>query len=161
MDKIQRVVAITHLNKGVDRPGWEEYFLNIARVVSSRGSCVRRKVGFVLVNGRNQILSTGYNGKASGLVNCLEVPCAGADSPSGSNLDACEALHAEQNALLQCPDVSQIVKAYGTTAPCITCVKLFLNTGCREIVFLDDYPHSESSKRIWEKAGRIWTKWEK
>ena len=158
-DKIQRMAALSVIsgNRIPPRPSWNQYFLMIAKIVSSRGSCVRRKVGSVLVNGRNQILSTGYNGKASGLINCLDVPCSGAKSPSGTNLDGCEALHAEWNALLQCPNAYEIKKAYVTTAPCVTCVKMFLNTSCQEIVFIEDYPHSTESKRIWEKAGRTWT----
>lgn len=140
-----------------NRPNWDEYFINMAIIASSRGSCLRRKVGCVLVNSRNQILSTGYNGKASGITNCSIDPCEGAYSPSGTNLDKCQAIHAETNALLQCPNVYEIAKAYVTVSPCITCVKMFLNTGCQEIIFLDDYSHPDSSE-IWMKANRIWRK---
>lgn len=84
--------------------------------------------------------------------------CKGAYAPSGTMLDACEAIHAEQNALLQCPDVREIYACYVTTAPCVTCTKLLLNTGCRVIVYLDDYPHSDAARDLWHRAERIWVK---
>lgn len=81
--------------------------------------------------------------------------CSGSGSPSGTNLDGCEAIHAEQNALLQCKDVWDIHTAYVTTSPCTTCVKLFLNTSCKVIVFDELYPHN-TSKELWESDGREW-----
>lgn len=137
------------------RPTSDQYFLEMAKLVSTRSTCARRNVGCVLVNGRNHIIATGYNGVASGLPHCTDVPCPGADCMSGRDLDLCEAIHAEQNALLQCHDVHQIYTAYCTTAPCITCVKLLLNTSCSRIVFLENYPHKRS-KELWESTGRIW-----
>jgi len=140
------------------RPDKDSYFLDIARVVSTRATCCRRSVGCVLVDGLGHILSTGYNGTAAGLHNCTkEEPCnkTAAASKSGENLSACEAIHAEQNALLQCKDVNEIEVAYVTHSPCITCVKLLLNTSCQTIVFSEKYPHS-ASKDLWEKAGRVW-----
>lgn len=139
------------------RPDIDTYFMSMAKLVSTRATCPRRSVGCVLVNSRNHIIATGYNGVPSGLPHCIEKPCSGADLPSGCGLDKCQALHAEQNALLQCGDVYSIQTAYITTAPCITCTKLFLNTSCKRIVFLDDYPHSQS-KDLWESDNRQWNK---
>jgi dCMP deaminase len=120
------------------------------------------------------VLSTGYNGVAAGLPHCNErdpiptinrklgrnVPefphaCPGACSPSGTNLDGCEAIHAEQNALLQIRDVYQLHTCYCTTSPCITCVKLLLNTSCQRIVFDEEYPQPHA-KEMWVSAGRLW-----
>lgn len=81
--------------------------------------------------------------------------CSGASAPSGQNLDACQAIHAEQNAMLQCRDVYAIHTAYVTTSPCMTCVKLLLNTTCERIVFVEEYSHPEA-RRLWESAGRAW-----
>jgi tRNA(Arg) A34 adenosine deaminase TadA len=67
----------------------------------------------------------------------------------GKGLDLCEAIHAEQNALLQCRDTKEIEVAYVTASPCVTCVKLFMNTGCKRIVFLEEYPHS-AAKELWK-----------
>lgn len=95
--------------------------------------------------------------------NVIEVPnpknfphaCPGAFSESGTNLDGCEAIHAEQNALLQCKDVREIHTCYCTASPCVTCTKLLLNTGCMRIVFLEEYPHPAAGE-LWTRAGREW-----
>ena len=137
------------------RPTVEEYFMQLAFLVRTRGSCMRRQVGCVLVNKHNHIIATGYNGRPSGFVECIDEPCTGADAPSGQGLDTCEAIHAEQNALLQCHDVQEITTAYCTTSPCISCVKLLLNTSCKTIVFAEQYPHDQS-KTMWLKASRTW-----
>jgi len=143
------------------RPDIDIWGLMLASVVARRGTCVRRKVGCVLMDARGHILSTGYNGRAAGLPHCLDTggahdrACVGARHPSGTGLDLCEAIHAEQNALLQCRDVNQISTCYVTTAPCITCVKLLLNTSCRTIIFTDQYPH-KASQVLWVESGREW-----
>lgn len=140
-----------------ERPSWDQYWSAIAKAVATRGTCPRRKVGSVLTTFDNRILSTGYNGKASGLVNCIDQNCEGAKYPSGQGLDKCEALHAEQNALLLCSDVRLIHTCYVTTSPCISCVKMLMGTGCMRIVFTTEYPHTES-RDLWlnSKPGREW-----
>ncbi len=81
--------------------------------------------------------------------------CLGAVAPSGADLDMCEAIHAEQNALLQCHDVYQIETCYVTTFSCLTCVKLLLNTACQRIVYVDSYgAHGSASLELWTKSGR-------
>lgn len=132
----------------MSRPTWDQYWSEISNVVAKRGTCPRRKVGAVLVTADNRILSTGYNGKAAGLVNCIDQHCEGAAYPSGQGLDKCEALHAEQNALLYCSDVRFIHTCYVTTSPCISCVKMLMGTGCRRIVFTQEYPHT-TAKDLW------------
>lgn len=107
----------------------------------------------MLVNARGHVLSTGYNGPAARMPHCIESPCAGAEQPSGQGLELCEALHAEQNALLQCRDVWEIDTVYCTTAPCVTCVKLLLNTSARRIVFVESYPHADAAKRLFLLRG--------
>jgi len=137
------------------RPTINEYFIDMAKLVSTRATCARRKVGCVLVNDKNHVLATGYNGTARGMPHCIEQPCDGAKYPSGKGLDKCLSLHAEQNAMLQCKDVYDIDTAYVTTSPCITCVKLLLNTSCKRIVFVEEYPHGDA-KTLWEMSGREW-----
>jgi dCMP deaminase len=147
---------IDRLRGGVDmRPSVDNYFIDMAKLVATRGTCIRRKVGCVLVNKRNHVIATGYNGVAAGFTHCLDHPCPGADQPSGSGLDMCEASHAEQSALLQCRDVYEIHTLYSTTSPCIQCIKLLLNTSCQRIVFAEEYPHG-ISKQLWLSAGREW-----
>ena len=115
-----------------------------------------------LVDEAGSVLSTGCNGPARGELHCIEVPCGGAKLPSGQGLDSCEAVHAEQNAIMQCRDVMKIRTCYCTTAPCVHCIKLLMNTSCQRVVFMDDYPHSEKSRELWEKvnSGRFWDKYE-
>lgn len=85
--------------------------------------------------------------------------CSGARSPSGQNLDGCQAIHAEQNALLQCRDVNSIVACYVTTSPCLTCTKLLMNTSCSRIVFRDQYAQPEAHL-LWlrSRLDRLWVK---
>ena len=137
----------------IDKDTWA---LMLAKITSERATCRRRRVGAVFLNSKGHVIATGYNGNASGLSHCLDIPCNGSDSPSGTNLDGCNALHAEQNALLQCHDVWSIDTAYVTASPCFTCTKLLLNTSCKRIVFIEDYPHG--AEELWTSAGRVWQK---
>lgn len=147
------------------RPSKDSYFLEMAKLVASRSTCLRRSVGCVLVSARGHVLATGYNGVAAGQAHCnhhdpldktgYPHACAGAFARSGEQLDACEAIHAEQNALLQCRDAWEIAVCYTTVSPCTTCVKLLLNTSCSRIVFNELYPHPRS-RELWVAAGREW-----
>lgn len=129
----------------------DKYFLVMAKVVSLRSTCESRQVGAVLVDADNYVLSTGYNGPAKGLYTCK--PCKRLGKSSGESLDNCMAVHAEQNALLQCPDVKRIHTLYVTTSPCITCLKMLFNTPCKTIIFMDQYP-SNMVTDLWILSGR-------
>jgi len=144
------------------RPTFDEYFIEIAKIISKRSTCLRRQVGCVLVDSNNHILSTGYNGVAANLPHCnfrspiqhvsLDVEwvhpyaCEGSTSKSGEDLELCEAIHSEQNALLQCHDVTSIYTAYCTTYPCIHCMKLLSNTSVKRIVYEEKYYHQDSER---------------
>lgn len=155
------------------RPDLDRYFMDMARLVASRSTCVRRSVGCVLVNSRNHVLGTGYNGNPAGAEHCNDVvvlgelvrlhfphACEGAaTTKSGTNLDACEAVHAEQNAILQCHDAHAIAKAYVTAFPCTSCAKLLLNTSCKEIVYLEPYGDSVGLD-LWVRSGRLAVKFD-
>ena len=147
------------------RPDLDRYFIDMAKLVASRSTCVRRIVGCVLVDSKNHVLATGYNGVPAGVRHCNEASasggavvfrhaCDGANSPSGTNLDACAAVHAEQNAVLQCSDAHSIARAYVTAFPCTSCAKLLLNTSCREIVYLEPYADGNGMK-LWIASGRV------
>tara|TARA_R100000234_G_scaffold46829_1_gene27999 strand:- start:20167 stop:20622 length:456 start_codon:yes stop_codon:yes gene_type:complete len=139
----------------------DQYFLAMALLVAKRGTCARRQVGCVLVDSNNFVLATGYNGNPRGAPHCIEQPCEGAQyKGTGLGLDICEAIHAEQNALLQCKNTEEIEKAYVTLSPCMTCTKLLLNTTCKEIIFLEEYVDNKNPKRIWTygETKRKWTK---
>lgn len=155
------------------RPTVDEYFMDVARLVASRSTCVRRSVGCVLVNKRNHVLATGYNGVAASEDHCNDVAvtrqgtirraifpdaCEGADAKSGTDLDACNAIHAEQNAILQCRDAYSIDRAYVTAFPCLSCLKLLMNTSCHTIVYDQDYGDMAVTSRLWIAAGRVMAK---
>lgn len=84
--------------------------------------------------------------------------CPGAASPSGTNLQGCQAIHAEQNALLQCRNINEIHTAYVTASPCITCMRLIANTSIKRIVFAEEYPHVES-RDLASARGIVWNKY--
>lgn len=150
------------------RPSKDLTWSRVARTIACRSTCLRRQVGCVLLDQRGHVLSTGYNGVAPGEAHCNEplpmivnpqifpYACPGASAASGVNLDGCYAIHAEQNALLQCRDPWQIHTCYTTTSPCMTCVKLLLSTSCQRVVFIEEYLAQPQPKELWVKAGRSW-----
>jgi len=132
------------------RLGEFDYFLTMAKLVSLRGTCARRQVGCILVDKDRHILATGYNGVPKGVRHCIDVPCPGlkhAGDPT--KLDECEAIHAEQNAILQCKDVREIFYCFVTVSPCTSCVKLLQNTNCKSIIFSEEYKDT-NARRLWK-----------
>jgi dCMP deaminase len=126
------------------RPSWDEYFMELARLVSRRATCLRRKVGAVIVKDK-RILATGYNGAPRGLKHCLDIGCVREKLkiPSGERHELCRALHGEQNALIQASLYGISVKGatvYSTCQPCIICAKMLINAGIKEVVIADGYP---------------------
>lgn len=121
------------------RESKNQYFLKIAQLVATRSTCPRRAVGCVIVDKNFHIKATGYNGVPKGFPHCTDSPCGGEGHSSGEGLTACMATHAEQNALLQCPNTMEIAVIYCTTSPCITCAKLIANTSCRTVIYSDEY----------------------
>ena len=149
------------------RPSRDEWALKLALLTAQRSTCLRRAVGAVLLNERGHVLATGYNGVAAGQFHCNDHDpyydtgyphaCSSIHASSGTDLDGCQAIHAEQNALLQCRDVYSIHTCYVTVSPCMTCTKLLLNTSCQRIVFLHEYPHQAA--QLWINSGREWFQW--
>lgn len=117
------------------RPSWDEYFMELAKSVSTRATCRRRSVGAVIARNR-RILSTGYNGAPRGVPHCEEYGC---DITQRCQLAA----HAEQNAIAQAAanGVScEGATLYVTCQPCNACAKLIINSGIQRVVFEGDYP---------------------
>ena len=132
----------------------DAYAMSLAYVATRQTTCCRRAVGCVLMNERGMILAIAYNGVASGLPHCIDdQPCEGHDLPAGQ--DSCEAVHAEQNALLQCADSQAIHTAYITLSPCKSCLKLLINTSCKRIVVAKEWS-DPWPKQQWLKLGREW-----
>jgi dCMP deaminase len=137
------------------RPTRDETMLKIARDIAERSTCCRRKVGCVLADEHGRVLSMGHNGVPMGHQHCTEHPCTGSAMKSGTGLDHCLAIHAETNALMFCSDIMKIHTAYVTASPCKACTKALLNTSCRNVVYLDEYPHLDAQE-LWLNSGRIW-----
>ena len=136
------------------RPGWDEYFMDIAKLVSSRSTCLRRKVGAVLVKGR-RILATGYNGAPTGIVHCEVTGCLRQKLhvPSGERHELCRGLHAEQNAILQAAFYGISVNGstiYVTNAPCSICAKMIINAGIKRVVYAESYPDKMAQEFLKE-----------
>jgi len=124
------------------RPSWDEYFVNLALEVAKRSTCLHRQCGAVIVRGK-QIVSTGYNGSASGQPHCLDIGCARNDVPSGQRVELCRAAHAEQNAINFAARYGIGVEGatmYSTHYPCSWCAKSIINAGIGRVVYLKEYP---------------------
>ena len=138
------------------RPDWDDYFMEIAHLVAKRSSCLRRKVGALLVLDK-RILSTGYNGAPAGLAHCNEVGCIREQLkiPSGERHELCRGLHAEQNAIIQAAVHGVAIKGaelYCTHYPCAVCAKMLVNAGIKSLKLAANYP-DELAKAIFAEAG--------
>lgn len=141
------------------RMSWDEYFMELCRLVAKRSTCLRRHVGAVLVK-EKRILATGYNGAPSGLAHCLDIGCLRDELkiPSGERHELCRGLHAEQNALIQSSLHGISVKGatlYVTNQPCIICAKMLINAGIKEIVIADGYPDAMAAEFLKEAKIQI------
>jgi dCMP deaminase len=148
---------LLRLLKEIQRPNWDEYFMNIAKVVASRSNCMKRKVAAVIVKDK-RVISTGYNGTPRGTRNCNEGGCPRCNNlaRSGTNLDECLCSHGEENAIVQSAYHGVSVKdavIYTTFAPCLMCAKMIINSGIREVIYNMDYPLNESAFRLFGEAG--------
>jgi dCMP deaminase len=138
------------------RPSWDDYFLEMARVIASRSTCLRRSVGALLVRDR-RILATGYNGAPSNVPHCEEAGCRRAELgiASGERQELCRGLHAEQNAIIQGALHGVSVRGsvlYCTTQPCVICAKMLINAGVQRVVYRGDYA-DQLSLELFEQAG--------
>lgn len=156
---------VLHETKSLDpdtsealRPSWDSYFMRLAELASMRSSCMKRKVGAVVVRER-RVLSTGYNGTPRFVLNCNEGGCKRCDAgaASGTSLDTCLCLHGEENALLEAGrDRSEGAMVYVTTYPCLQCAKKMVQCGIKEVVYGESYPtHGELAEDLFAAAGTI------
>jgi dCMP deaminase len=142
--------------KNDQRPTWDQYFMSIAKLASTRSTCLRRKVGAVIVKNK-RILSTGYNGAPRNLQHCLEIGCLREklNIKSGERHELCRAIHAEQNAVIQAAVSGVSIEnadIYCTTFPCVLCSKIIINAGIRKITVIEGYP-DELSQQMLDEAG--------
>ncbi|MEA1968886.1 MAG: cytidine/deoxycytidylate deaminase family protein [Thermodesulfobacteriota bacterium] len=140
------------------RPSWHEYFMGISELVATRSTCLRRKVGAVLVKDK-RILCSGYNGAPSGLPHCDETGCLREklNVPSGEKHELCRGVHAEQNAIIQAARHGISVRdsvLYCTNQPCSICAKMIINAGIRKVYFRDGY-NDPMAEKMFDQAGLI------
>ncbi len=132
------------------RPGWDEYFIGIAKAVATRATCLRRKYGAVITKD-NIIVSTGYNGAPAGMRDCLEVgQCTRKELqiPHGERYELCHSVHAEANAIIR----ASVDELWGATMyiagsdnetgeclsePCMMCKRMILNAQIAKVVYSD------------------------
>ncbi|MBM3705666.1 MAG: cytidine deaminase [Actinobacteria bacterium] len=139
------------------RPGWDEYFASITKQVATRATCLRRKVGAIIVKDK-RILTTGYNGAPKGVKNCLDRGICLREElgiPSGQRHEICRGLHAEQNAIIQAAYHGVNIKdgvIYCTNQPCAQCAKMIINSGIIKIYYFNDYP-DELAQELLNEAG--------
>lgn len=138
------------------RPGWDQYFLELADLVASRSTCLRRQVGAVLVK-EERIIATGYNGAPRGLRHCLELGCLREKQgiPSGQRYELCRGVHAEQNAIINAAYYGISTREavlYCTNQPCIICARMIINAGIIKVIHRGNF-NDQLSLEFMQEAG--------
>lgn len=138
----------------MNRPDWNKYFIKMAELAAQRSTCIRRKVGAVLVKD-TRVLATGYNGAPKGLVHCEQTGCLREklQIPSGQRHEICRGVHAEQNLIAQAAVhgvKTEGATVYCTNQPCIICAKLLINAGIKKIYYQEPYEDDFTEKMLEE-----------
>ena len=128
----------------------DQVYLQMASILSKRSTCLDKQVGCLFVNSKNEIIASGYNGAPRGEVHCTDRGFCNKEK-TGNLVNNCMSAHAEQNAILQCRVPEQIHTVYTTLSPCVTCVKILMNTPCKRIVFINEHKHPEA-RNMWKGA---------
>lgn len=144
----------------MNRPDWDEYFMQIAQDTKTRSNCLTRQVGAIIVKDK-RIIATGYNGTPMGIKNCFDGGCERClkrkkgQIQSGEDEDKCICVHAEQNALLQSAYHGISTKdgiLFTTASPCRNCAKMIINSGIKRIIAEEKYP-DEIAISLFKQAG--------
>jgi len=144
----------------MERPSWDQYFMEMAELTAKRSTCLRRQVGAVIVQEKH-IIATGYNGAPKGVPHCAEKGGCIREKrgiPSGERHELCRALHAEQNAIIQAATLAQSIEGatmYITNQPCIICAKMIINAGIKRIVVKEGYPDDLAVEMLAEAGLKI------
>lgn len=147
--ELDKIVSSTVPAAGTRRPSWDEYFMSMALLVSSRSACGRLHVGCVLVSAGthpNRVIAAGYNGFLPGAPHCSCVR----DGHEQATV------HAEQNAITDAAKRGVSVQgsiAYITHFPCINCAKILAAAGIAEVRYFHDYKNDDLVLPLLESAG--------
>ncbi len=131
------------------RKPWDEYFIDMARMVATRATCNRRQVGAVIVREKRTIAS-GYNGSVAGDVHCLDVGCKVVDG------HCIRTVHAESNAILQCAKFgvqTEGADLYVTHFPCLQCTKQIIQAGILKVIYAEQYRVDPYAVELFTQAG--------
>ena len=145
------------MEKKYQRPSWDEYFIKIADLVGSRGTCDRGRAGCVITRDK-RIVATGYVGSPAGLPHCDEVghEMHTVVEEDGSTSRHCiRTTHAEQNAICEAARMGISINnstLYCKMTPCYTCAKMIINAGIKRVVCAQDYHSGKRSKEIFKEA---------
>ena len=139
-----------------NRPSWHQYFMEMAYLAATRSTCIRRKVGAIVVL-ENQIVSTGYNGAPKHVRHCSQTGCLRSKLkvPSGERHELCRGVHAEQNAVIQAAVNGASIKnavLYCTNQPCVICSKILINAEINTIYIAEPY-EDQLSQELLKEAG--------
>lgn len=140
------------------RPSWDEYFISIAELVGSRGTCSRGRSGCVVAKDK-RILVTGYVGSPVGLPHCDDVghEMHKVTNEDGTVSEHCvRTAHAEQNAIAQAAKIGVSLEGgtlYCHMTPCYVCAKILINAGVKKVIALKDYHQSKRTKEVFEQSG--------
>ncbi len=148
----------------MERPDWNEYFMEMAELAAKRATCLRRKVGAVLVKNK-KVLATGYNGAPMDIEHCETTGCLREEMkvPSGERHEICRGVHAEQNLVAQAAIhgvKTEDSTVYCTHQPCIICTKILINAGVKKIYFKNSYS-DEFAENLLEQSNVEFIKYEK
>lgn len=157
---------------GMHRISKIDTYLNVAEVFAYRSTCIKRKYGAVIVKD-DAVVSTGYNGAPRGFPNCCDIglcPRIERDMHQGDGYSICRAIHAEQNALLNCSrdqtigadlylaGVNPGDNSVHQAKPCPLCARLIIQAGIRNVILRtgpesDEYTVIPAEKLVWYKEG--------
>ena len=145
---------------------WDKRFMEMSAFVATWSSCYQenRHIGAVITRDK-RILTTGYNGAASGIASCAdrgECIRRTLNIPSGTRHEICYAIHAEQNAIIQAAKIGVSVQnatLYCTHQPCVICAKMIINSGITRVVYQHGYP-DEFSLQMFKEADVLIEKYE-
>ncbi|MDD5726537.1 MAG: dCMP deaminase family protein [Patescibacteria group bacterium] len=147
------------------RPGWEEYFINICKIVATRSHDYETQVGCVIVNPNKRIVSTGYNGLPAGVRDefwathrgqQVQIPGVFAEGKIYYDVDKYDTVtHAEANAIVSAVESLHGCYLYSTLFPCNECAKLIITAGIKKIYYQDirEWKANAIAKTLFEQAG--------
>lgn len=135
----------------VQRPSWDEYFMDLARLAARRATCPVRQVGSVFVDSESKIvLSTGFNGSPRGMKHC---GAACFEREHGQNQGLCKAVHSEANAIASAARMGTKLEGthlYCTLSPCLNCARLLIQVGVSSITYAESSVYPEPLEELKE-----------